>query len=117
MITNADQYAAIKKKLSHIVLYFDPKAIDAGRCLFGTENPQVEFFEGRRNITEFLDEYDAAHPEADTQEQRPAAASVTSIPAVDSDQPVHPKDIIPQGERNDTMLKICGKGTETLRSQ
>ena len=99
----------MKRKVARIFPFFDPKALDAGRFFFGTQYPKVEIFAGNRNLTAFLAEYDATHPEAETQEQRPAARAVTAVSADDNDHPVNSEDIIRQGERNDTMLRFAEK--------
>ncbi len=51
---NADEYAALKQRVFRMFPYFDEQALDAARFFFGTEKPEVEVWEGVRNLTEYL---------------------------------------------------------------
>ncbi len=53
-VTDAEEYANLKKMLNAIFPYFDTKALDAARFYFGTPSPQVDIFDGSMTLTEFL---------------------------------------------------------------
>lgn len=55
-ITNASEYATLKQQISSVFPYFDTNALDSARLLFGTKNTEVEFYEGDKDIIEFLSE-------------------------------------------------------------
>jgi len=63
-MTDATLYSDMKKLVNSIFPYFDTKALDAARFFFGTQEPNVELYPGRMNLTEFLndDEFDAGLP-------------------------------------------------------
>ena len=44
--TDQESYAALKKLLHKHYPFFDPKALDVGRYVDGTENPDAEFYPG-----------------------------------------------------------------------
>jgi hypothetical protein len=83
-VTDAGEYAAMKRRLHSIVPVFDANALDAARFFFGAESPEVEFFDGNRNLTEFLNQ--AVQPLAGKSE-----------------------NVIPQGGRNNHLSKFAGK--------
>ena len=86
-VTDAALYSDMKKLVNSIFPYFDTKALDAARFFFGTQEPNVELYPGRMNLTEFLndDEFDADLPGG------------------------HEKDVvIPEGSRNATMSRFAG---------
>lgn len=88
-ITDAEEYANLKKLVSIIFPYFDPKALDAARFYFGTPTPQVELIDGFMTLTEFLvsDEFDVGMNQHCSDAYR----------------------IIPQGSRNATMSRFAGR--------
>ena len=53
-VDNAAEYKTIKEKVNALYPFFDTKALDAGRFLFGTADPEVEIFNGDINLTQFL---------------------------------------------------------------
>lgn len=57
-ITDPSEYADLKKRIASVFPYFDRNALDSARLLFGTHNVEVEFYDGNKSITEFLEEYD-----------------------------------------------------------
>ena len=104
-IKNADDYVAMKRKVAKIFPYFDKNALDAARFFFGTQNPQVEFFDGSRNLSAFLDEYDARQAQSPVQTE-----NTTSTGNRENNldkQPELQSGIIPQGTRNSTMLRYA----------
>lgn len=84
MITDPEEYAALKKQIAASFPYFDNNALDSARLLFGTDDAEVEFYSGSKNIVEYLDEV-----AFEDWEQR--------------------KEEIPQGQRNSTMSHHAGK--------
>jgi len=87
-VTDAEQYAGLKKLVNSIFPYFDTKALDAARFFFGTKNPQVEIFNGPMTLTTFLadDDFDA-----------------------DMDSGQYGDLVIEEGSRNATMSHFAGK--------
>ena len=87
-VTDAEQYASLKKLVNTIFPYFDTKALDAARFFFGTKNPQVEIFDGPMTLTTFLadDDFDA-----------------------DMDGGRYGDLVIEEGSRNATMSHFAGK--------
>lgn len=84
MITDPEEYAALKKQIAASFPYFDNNALDSARLLFGTEDAEVEIYNGSRNIVEYLDE-------------------------VAFEEWEQSKEEIPQGKRNSTMSHHAGK--------
>ena len=52
---SAEQCAALKQAVQKFFPYFDEQALDAARFFFGTEDPEVEYWEGIRDLSEFLE--------------------------------------------------------------
>ena len=44
--SSCEQYAAMKQKVYEYFPYFDAQALDSARFFFGTENPEIECYEG-----------------------------------------------------------------------
>ena len=62
---NTAEYAAMKQAVQRMFPYFDGQALDAARFFFGTEAPEVEYWEGVRDLTGFLEKRGgAARPES-----------------------------------------------------
>lgn len=55
-ITDAVEYANLKKRVSSLFPYFDKNAMDSARFFFGTEDANVMYVKGDINLTDFLDE-------------------------------------------------------------
>lgn len=53
-VDNAAEYRQMKEQVNALYPFFDTKALDAGRFLFGTADPVVEIFDGTINLTQFL---------------------------------------------------------------
>ena len=98
-MTDAEAYAALKKRLNGLFPFFDRKALDSARFFFGTASPAVEFFPGTITLGECLDSYYPDDPFAGMPDARP---------------------VIPQGSRNNRLhdfavrvLKRCGVTEES----
>ena len=87
-MTSASAYSDLKKLIYSIFPFFDTRALDAARFFFGTSQPEVEFFKGDINLTEFLENYE-----------------------FDRDLPGgHQRcQIIPEGSRNATLSRFAGR--------
>lgn len=83
-ITDADEYAALKKRITQFYPYFDTNALDSARFLYGTEDTDVEIYDGNLSITELLDKDDFAEFDAQLEQ-------------------------VPEGQRNSTMSHIAGR--------
>ena len=81
-IKNADEYVNYKEQLYGEFSYFDDNALDAARFLYGTPNPEVDLYEGKFSIIDFLKE--DAFAKLDDK-------------------------VIESGSRNNTMSHIAGK--------
>ena len=57
--TDRESYAALKKLLHKHYPFFDPKALDVGRYLDGTENPDAVFYPGTITLNEHLAKLEA----------------------------------------------------------
>ena len=86
-IANEEDYRNLKVKIHSIFPYVDEKALDSARFFYGTDNPEVDYVDGYRSLTNFLKELD----EAD------AFASLDD------------GSTIPEGSRNSTMHKYAVK--------
>lgn len=83
-ITDQAEYAILKQQIALVFPYFDTNALDSARLLFGTDNAEVEIYDGNKSITEFLGENAFANWDNE-QEQ------------------------VPEGKRNSTMSNYAGK--------
>lgn len=81
-ITSQEAYSNLKNYLNSMCPYFDSNALDAARFFFGTEDPKVDYFEGKITLTEFLDDEDEFDKDFDK---------------------------IKEGNRNATMSKYAGR--------
>ncbi|QGT99525.1 DNA primase, phage associated [Candidatus Syntrophocurvum alkaliphilum] len=82
--TDQIEYATLKQQIVSAFPYFDVNAIDSARLIFGTDNADVEIYEGDKSITEFLE--DVAFINWDNEQEE-----------------------IPEGKRNSTMSNYAGK--------
>ena len=87
-VTDAEEYANLKKMLNAIFPYFDTKALDAARFYFGTPSPQVDIFDGSMTLTEFLAE---------------------DFLAADIPDNSGSTQVISEGSRNATMSRFAGR--------
>ena len=72
---SAEKYAAMKQAVQRMFPYFDAQALDPARFFFGTEEPDVEFWEGVRDLTGFLEKRGGvARPESSAMARETTAA-------------------------------------------
>lgn len=83
-ITDKMDYATLKQKIASVFPYFDTNALDNARLIFGTNNAEVEIYDGNKDITEFLE--DDAFESWDNEQEE-----------------------VPEGKRNSTMSNYAGK--------
>ena len=94
--TSAEQYAAMKQKVYEYFPYFDAQALDSARFFFGTENPEIECYEGTLlNELLLMDNPDPSEENA-VHVKKPDETKVFT-------------SVIPQGQRNTTMYSIAVK--------
>ena len=86
-VTDAEEYASLKRKTGALYPFFDQNAMDAGRFFFATDAREVLFQPGEINLTRFLALQESVDPEPSE------------------------KRIIPEGERNSTLYT---KGIKVL---
>lgn len=84
VIKEAEEYADLKKRIASAFPYFDTNALDSARFLYGTDDTDVEIYDGDKSIVDFLEEDDFADFDARIEE-------------------------ISEGSRNSTMSHIAGK--------
>ena len=103
-VKDAGQYCELKRLACEVFPFFDTNALDAGRFFFGTPNPEVEFFNGSKSLTEFLKERNVGK----------AVDSGTNLCSsiddcdVDGDDDLD-ADIIPKGQRNTYMSQYAAR--------
>ena len=134
--TGAEEYAAMKQRVYEYFPYFDVQALDAARFFFGTENPEIECFEGtllseylllgtgeaskRSQCSEFArkgtSSYAPASPSelSDNEDNLSTEPCVLSpVSCISSPEPCVLTPVfsspIPQGQRNTTMYSIAVK--------
>ena len=101
-ITDAAEYAALKRRIYRAFPFFDAAALDAARCFAGTPNPKVEWRDGIMTIAEFLG------PE-DTDSAAQIGAPGAGVPDPVADIGPSSSAPIPQGCRNSTLSRYAGK--------
>ena len=57
-IANEEDYRNLKVRIHSIFPYVDVQALDSARFFYGTDNPEVDYVDGYRNLTDFLKELD-----------------------------------------------------------
>ena len=88
---DAEAYAALKQAVQKIFPYFDAQALDAARFFFGTEDPEVEYWEGVKDLTEFLEKRGLSSPRGEC-----LASALSELN-------------IPLGQRNNAMHRFAVK--------
>ena len=86
-ITNEEDYRNLKVRIHSIFPYVDEKALDSARFFYGTDNPEVDYVDGYRSLTDFIKELDEA----------------------DAFAGLDDGSTIPEGSRNSTMHKYAVK--------
>lgn len=99
VITDAEEYNKLKRKVCVYFNAFDPNAIDVARFFFGVEQPKVELIEGTLSLVDFMSSVNSPEPN-----ERISSAH-TPTP------PVNPitKEKIPEGKRNTTLSRYGAK--------
>lgn len=87
-ISDATEYAGLKKRLAARFSFFDANALDAGRFIYGNPAPEVTVFEGSQLLNEWL---------AQADEQNMFAAFDASTQAIG------------EGSRNATLSRFAGR--------
>ena len=87
-VRDADDYAGLKHRLASRFGFFDRNALDAGRFIYGTPNPQVTVHEGDQLLDAWLD----------------AADEIDVFAAFDQSTLV-----IGEGSRNATLSRFAGR--------
>ena len=124
--SDAAEYAAMKQNVQKMFPYFDGQALDAARFFFGTEDPEVEYCEEARDLTEFLRKKDPSFfKESKDQVMQSSDQNDSSFDFGYFPDPVVQPDFtsrIPKGQRNNTMhrfalktLKRYGKTERALK--
>lgn len=83
-IRDATEYTNMKQKIADKFPYFDTNALDSARFIFGTNTPNVEIFDGNRNLEDVL--YEASFEDWDDATEE-----------------------IQEGSRNTTMSRYAGR--------
>lgn len=86
-VTDAAEYAAMKKRIYKLWPYFDKMALDSARSFFGTEHPIVDHCPGSRNLSKYLSIYDQTNHKEDSTMNA----------------------MIPEGQRNTTLYSTAVK--------
>ena len=110
---SAQQCASLKQAVQRIFPYFDEQALDAARFFFGTEDPEVEYWEGIRDLTEFLEKRGVTLRSQCNPVARKGTAAYA--PGASSEQKGNEGafrwdevfSVIPAGERNRTMHRFA----------
>lgn len=84
-MTSEEDYRNLKVRIHSIFPYVDEKALDSARFFYGTDNPEVDYVDGYRNLTDFLKELDET----------------------DAFAGLDDGSTIPEGSRNSTMHKFA----------
>lgn len=101
-ITDAAACADLKRRVITVFPWFDRAAADAGRFLFGVENPQVHLIEGAgRRIDEYLVLFGPAPA------TRSESGSAELHTRKDDNQPFALPEVIACGERNTVLFKYA----------
>ena len=87
-VTDAEVYAGLKRRLAARFSFFDQQALDAGRFIYGTTNPETTIHNGTKLLDAWLDEAD----EIDVFDAFDAATRV-----------------IGEGSRNATLSRFAGR--------
>lgn len=119
-VNNSDKYSAMKEQVLMIAPYFDNKAKDAARFFFGTENPKVEIISGTKNLTQFLSECQTANIGQIVQNKAnviPVSmhSEITTENLHNYSRSSEAQEVIPIGQRNNTMHDTCLQPDNKIR--
>ncbi len=119
--TSSEQYAAMKQKVYEYFPYFDAQALDSARFFFGTENPEIECYEGtllnellpmesvpRNEVGASARVMGASHAPTTLSELHEGGENSGEHCFTGGKNPVFTTPI-PQGQRNTTMYSIAVK--------
>lgn len=84
IVSDEQEYADMKRRIADAFPYYDTKALDSARFLYGCDSDEAEFYEGDKTILDYLEEDDFADFDASLEQ-------------------------VPEGQRNSTMSHIAGK--------
>ena len=101
-VTDAEHYCELKRLACEVFPFFDTNALDAGRFFFGTPDPEVEFFNGSKTLTQFLEERTEAGAVGS------GKSLCSSIDDCDADDDAD-ADTVPQGQRNTHMSQYAAR--------
>ena len=96
-VTDAGEYASLKRQTVKQIPFFDQNALDAGRFFFGTNANTVEFHPGSINLTRYLALQTEPFPETEKGEPEKSPSAPQIGPA------------IPEGERNTRLSGFAGR--------
>lgn len=98
MINNGEEYSKHKQEVISYFPAFDANAKDSARFFIGVENPYVNYYNGEVLLMNFI---------KTVQVEKPHEQAVAD--------PVKSADIIPQGQRNNTMYRYACRILVRLR--
>lgn len=87
-VTDAEVYAGLKRRLAARFGFFDQQALDAGRFIYGTPNPEITLHDGDRLLDVWLDDAD----------------EIDVFAAFDAST-----QVIGEGSRNATLSRFAGR--------
>lgn len=87
-VTDAEVYAGLKRRLAARFGFFDQQALDAGRFIYGTTNPETTVHDGTKLLNTWLDEAD----------------EIDVFAAFDAST-----QVIGEGSRNATLSRFAGR--------
>ena len=96
-ITDAEEYASLKRRTVTFLPFFDHNALDAGRFFFGSNANTVVFHPGSLNLSRYLAIQAESFPESEEAN-------------LEKDSPApQTRPVIPEGERNTRLSLFAGK--------
>ena len=113
-MTDAGRYKQLKHWIYSRFPYFDDKALDSARHIYGVEDPQVYRYPGSLTVDAFMPWSDTPIPEGKKREALHAEGEELE------NQLFQLPEIIPTGERNDTLfrygcqLRAAGRNREEI---
>ena len=96
-VSDAEEYASLKRKTAAVLPFFDHNALDAGRFFFGTNAKSGEFHQGSLSLTRYL----ALQAESFTEAEEQNTAN--DPPALQN------RPVISEGERNTRLSLFAGR--------